>query len=113
MAQVARLVMDQDIGLEQEAGEAVGNVEFVGDTAGVVVAATAPEADDVAAQRLTAATVGRSECGGRRPCGPSVGLLSVVSQPPRAALAEILTHEHVQRVKVIDLPQLGTGPLDG
>ena len=51
-------------------------------------------------------TVGRSQ-----PGGPAVGLLSVDSEPSADALARIAAHEHVQRVKYIDLPAFGVGPL--
>ena len=45
-----------------------------------------------------------------KPGGSAIGVLYLDSQPPQAAIDEVAAHPHVQRVKIIQLPNAGQMP---
>jgi D-3-phosphoglycerate dehydrogenase len=52
-------------------------------------------------------SVGRA---GPAPGGGAIGVLNLDSLPPQAAIDEVLRHNDIQSVKVIELPKAGELP---
>ena len=54
--------------------------------------------------------IAQMSVGRAAPGGGAVGILNLDAVPPPAALAEVSAHEHIQSVRVIELPQAGQLP---